>query len=56
MDEGCDATIKVDAEEQLFIKALGLHNCQTSLKMEVDKNYGMLDGHVFWKNPGIYNR
>lgn len=52
MAEGCDATIKVDAENQLLIKALGLHNCQPSLKMEVDKNCGILGGHVFWKNPG----
>ena len=55
MDEDCEATIKVDTDNQSVVEVIGQHNCQASLQLKVDTNYAMLDEHVFWRDSGIYS-
>ena len=43
--------IKLNRKTDL-VEEHGQHSCQTDLKMEVDKEYGMIDGYVFCKDPG----
>jgi hypothetical protein len=53
--EGCDATVKVNTEALLLVEGHGLHSYQPSLKMNVDKDLGIIDGYVFCKEQGNLN-
>ena len=50
--EKCTAEIEVRSSDNLVIAHHGAHTCGTSLKMEVTRQYGQLDGYTFHKDPG----
>ena len=40
------------SSDNLVIAHHGAHTCGTTLKMEVNREYGQLDGYTFHKDPG----
>ena len=50
--EGCSAILELNIKTDL-VESHWLHSCVESLEMELDKEYGLLDGYVFCKDQGI---
>ena len=47
--ENCNALVTV---RDSMVEEHELHTCQPTLKMDVDTEYGILDGYIFHKDTG----
>ena len=49
VEKKCKAVVKIKKD---LVQTHTKHTCQISLKMEIDQEYGTLDGYIFRKDAG----
>jgi len=49
VEKKCKAVVKIKKD---LVQTHTKHTCQISLKMEIDQDYGTLDGYIFRKDAG----
>ena len=49
--DGCESIIELNVKTEL-VESHGLHNCFDKLELELEKEFGLLDGYVFSKDQG----